>query len=115
MKRMLLWFSVGLCIGGCAASHTQTVYGEGEKEPSSTATSLHEVSSLPITIDYAKRWSGEYEGEADVYLMRENRWLRNKRIQLSIREYSYIIEETSGPYHPAAKFVFTVKKTTKMR
>ena len=60
MKRMLLWFSVGLCIGGCAASHTQTVYGEGEKEPSSTATSLHEVSSLPITIDYAKRWSGEH-------------------------------------------------------
>ena len=84
MKRMLIWFSVGMFIGGCAASHTQTAYGEGEEEPSPTATLQHEVPSPSTSVNYAKVWNGEYEGEADVYLIRENRWLRNKRFWLYI-------------------------------
>ena len=60
----------------------QTVYGEED----STATPQHEVPPLPITINYVKLWSGEYEGEADVYLIKENRWLHNRPFRLYISD-----------------------------
>jgi hypothetical protein len=96
MKGVLMWFSVGMVIGGCAASHTQTTYGEKEEEPSSSVAPQQGVPSPSTSKNYAKLWGGEYEGEGDVYLIRENRWVRDKRFELSIRELAPRFQGTDG-------------------